>query len=76
MNSSIFLVISSFLGVVNRWFFIFAWYPIDAPPRIAETLILSLNCVDAIPAAGLSLVILAKLALLMGKSKGLVFLGI
>ena len=56
-------------------FFIFAWYPTYAPRRIAQTLILSLTRVDAMPGAGLSLVILAKLALLMRKSKGCVYFG-
>ena len=43
----------------------FAWYPIDAPPRIAETLILSLTCVDAILGLGLRAVILAKIPMLI-----------
>ena len=76
MNSSIFLVISSFLEVVNRWFFMFAWYPIDAPPRIAETLILSLTPVDAMLGEGLRVIILAKFALLIFLSKGCVDLGV
>ena len=41
----------------------FAWYPTYAPRRIAEILILSLTRVCALLGAGLSLVILAKLAL-------------
>ena len=61
MNSSSFLVISSILELIKRLFFIFAWYPIDAPPRIAEMLILSLTPVDAMPRAGLRAVILAKI---------------
>ena len=54
----------------------FAWYPIDAPPRIAETLILSLTCVDAILGLGLRAVILAKIAMLIFPSKGCVYLGV
>ena len=53
----------------------FAWYPIDAPPRIAETLIISLTCVDAILGKGLRVVILAKSALLIISTKGCVDLG-
>ena len=76
MNSSSFLVILSLLRVLKRWFFIFAWYPIDAPRRIAGTLILSLNCVDAMLGEGLRVVILAKIALLIFLSKGCVDLGV
>ena len=54
----------------------FAWYPIDAPRGIAETLILSLNCVDAMLGAGLRRVIFAKNALLIFLSKGCVDLGV
>ena len=54
----------------------FAWYPIDAPPRMAETLILSLTCVDAILGLGLMVVILAKIAVLIFLSKGCVDLGV
>ena len=54
----------------------FAWYPIDAPPRIAETLILSLTCVDALLGKGLRVVILAKIAMLIFLSKGCVDLGV
>ena len=54
----------------------FAWYPIDAPPRIAETLILSLTCVDAILGLGLKVVILVKIPLLIFLSKGCVDLGV
>mgnify|MGYP001046970930 CR=1 FL=1 len=53
----------------------FAWYPIDAPPRIAETLIIWLTCVDAILGLGLKVVILAKIAMLITSSKGCVDLG-
>ena len=76
MNSRSFLVISSILGVVQRLFFMFAWYPIDAGRRIAETLILSLTPVDAMLGAGLKGVILAKIALLTFLSKGCVDLGV
>jgi hypothetical protein len=54
----------------------FAWYPIDAPPRIAETLIISLTCVDAILGKGLRGVILAKIVILIASSKGCVDLGV
>jgi hypothetical protein len=54
----------------------FAWYPIDAPPRIAETLILSLTCVDAILGKGLRVVILAKIVIFIASSKGCVDLGV
>ena len=54
----------------------FAWYPIDAPPRIAETLILWLTCVDALQGKGLRVVILAKIAMLIFLSKGCVDLGV
>jgi hypothetical protein len=54
----------------------FAWYPIDAPPRIAETLILSLTCVDAILGKDLRGVILAKIAMLIFSPKGCVDLGV
>jgi hypothetical protein len=54
----------------------FAWYPIDAPPRIAETLILSLTCVDAIQGKGLRVVILAKIVMFIASSKGCVDLGV
>ena len=50
--------------------------PVDAPPRIAETLILSLACVDAILGLGLKVVILAKIPLLIFLSKGCVDLGV
>ena len=53
----------------------FAWYPTYAPPRIAETLIISLTCVDAILGKGLRVVILAKSALLIISTKGCVDLG-
>ncbi|NET28157.1 hypothetical protein [Okeania sp. SIO1I7] len=76
MNSSNFLIFSSILGVVKRLFFIFAWYPIDAPPRIAETLNFSLTRVDAMLGEGLRVVILAKIALLIFLSKGRVDLGV
>ena len=52
----------------------FAWYPIDAPPRIAE--ILSLTCVDAILGKGLRVVILAKIVMFIASSKGCVDLGV
>ena len=52
-----------------------AWYPTYAPPRIAETLILSLTCVDAILGKGLRVVILAKIVMLISSSKGCVDLG-
>jgi hypothetical protein len=52
-----------------------AWYPIDTPPRIAETLIVSLTCVDAILGKGLRVVILAKIVMLISSSKGCVDLG-
>jgi hypothetical protein len=42
-----------------------AWYPIDAPPRIAKTLIISLTCVDAIRGKGLRFVIFAKIVMFM-----------
>ena len=54
----------------------FAWYPIDAPPRIAETLIISLTCVDAILGKGLRGVILAKIVMLIASSKGRVDFGV
>ena len=54
----------------------FAWYPIDAPPRIAETLIISLTCVDAILGKGLRGVILAKIPMLIFSPKGCVDLGV
>jgi hypothetical protein len=54
----------------------FAWYPIDAPPRIAETLILSLTCVEAILGKGLRVVILAKIVMFIASSKGCVDLGV
>ena len=54
----------------------FAWYPTYAPPRIAETLIISLTCVDDILGKGLRAVILAKIAMLIFLSKGCVDLGV
>ena len=53
----------------------FAWYPIDAPPRMAETLILSLTCVDAMLGKGLRVVILIKIVMLILSTKGCVDLG-
>ena len=53
----------------------FAWYPIDAPPRIAETLILSLTCVDALLGKDLKGIFLAKIIMLISSSKGCVDLG-
>ena len=53
----------------------FAWYPTYAPPRIAETLIISLTCVDDILGKGLRAVILAKIAMLIISPKGCVYLG-
>ena len=52
-----------------------AWYPIDAPPRIAGTLTISLTCVDAILSKGLRVIILAKIAMLILSTKGCVDLG-
>ena len=52
-----------------------AWYPIDAPPENAETLILSLTCVDAILGKGLRGVILAKIVMLIISTKGCVYWG-
>ena len=52
-----------------------AWYPTYAPPRIAETLILSLTCVDAILGKGLRVVILSKIAMLILSTKGCVYWG-
>ena len=46
-----------------------------APPRIAETLILSLTCVDAILGLGLRAVILAKIAMLTFFIKGVRIFG-
>jgi hypothetical protein len=43
---------------------------VDAPPRIAETLILSLTCVDAILGLGLKVVILAKIPMLIFYQRG------
>ena len=54
----------------------FAWYPIDAPPRIAETLILSLTCVDAIRGKDLRVVILVKIVIFIPLSRGCVDLGV
>ena len=54
----------------------FAWYPIDAPPRIAETLILSLTCVDALLGKDLKGIFLAKIIMLISSSKGCVDLGL
>ena len=52
-----------------------AWYSTYAPPEIAETLIISLTCVDAILGKGLRGVILMKIAILILSSKGCVDLG-
>ena len=46
-----------------------------APLRIAETLIISLTCVDAILGKGLRVVILAKTVMLILSTKGCVYLG-
>ena len=51
-------------------------YSRKPPSRIAETLILSLTCVDAILGLDLRAVIFAKIAMLIFPSKGCVDLGV
>ena len=70
IKNSIFLVIV--YSIKSGWKVVFCIQenPVDAPPRIAETLILSLTCVDAILGLGLKVVILAKIPMLIFFIKG------
>ena len=54
----------------------FAWYPTYAPPRIAETLILSLTCVDALLGKGLRVVKMTIFVIFLPPSRGCVYLGV